>query len=97
AAAVHGVPLTQYLRRVVVPFLLPTAALALLLVVLLALADIGTVHLLAPPGESSLPLTIFTVMANTRETRVAALCLVYLALAAALLAAVWTLARKHTT
>jgi ABC-type spermidine/putrescine transport system permease subunit II len=75
--------------------MLPTAALAGLLVALLALADIGTVHLLAPPGESTLPLTIFTVMANTGEARVASLCLVYLALAAGLLTAIWALSGRR--
>jgi ABC-type Fe3+ transport system permease subunit len=94
-AAVHGVPVGKYLGKVVVPFLLPTAAVAMLLVALLALADIGTVLLLAPPGESSLPLTIFTVMANTRESRVAALCLVYGGLALVFLTAVWAVVGRR--
>jgi iron(III) transport system permease protein len=95
AAALHGVPPAKYLSRVVLPFVLPSTAIAKLLVSLLALADIGTVHLLAPPGESTLPLTIFTVMANARESRVASLCLVYVALAAGFLTAVRALARKR--
>jgi iron(III) transport system permease protein len=95
AAAVHGIPAGRYVGRVVLPFLLPSAALGALLVVLLALSDIGTAHLLTPPGESTLPLTIFTVMANTGEARVASLCLVYLLLAAGVLTAVWALARRR--
>jgi iron(III) transport system permease protein len=95
AAALHGVPAWRYLGQVLLPFMLPTAALAGLLVALLALADIGTAHLLAPPGESTLPLAIFTIMANTGEARVASLCLVYLALAAGLLTAIWALARRR--
>jgi iron(III) transport system permease protein len=94
-AALHGVPLGKYLRNVTGPFLLPVGSLALLLVALLATADVGTVHLLSPPGESSLPLTIFTVMANTREARVSALCLVYIGLAAAGLALTWLLAGRR--
>ncbi|HYT95347.1 MAG TPA: hypothetical protein VEL76_41900 [Gemmataceae bacterium] len=94
AAALHGVPLTRYLARVVVPFLLPAAAIAMCLVAPLALADYGTVQLLAPPGEGSLPQNIVTVMANTREARSAALCLIYVALAAGALAGVWALTRK---
>ncbi|HEV8717171.1 MAG TPA: hypothetical protein VGX03_30670 [Candidatus Binatia bacterium] len=94
AAAVHGVPLTTYLWRVVLPLLLPAGAVATLLVALLATADVSTVLLLHPPGESSLPLSIFTVMANAPESLVAALCLVYVAVAAGLLAAMWAAAGR---
>jgi iron(III) transport system permease protein len=94
AAAVHGVPLTAYLWRVVLPLLLPAGGVAALLVALLATADVSTVLLLHPPGESSLPLSIFTVMANAPEALVAALCLVYVVIAAGLLAAMWAVAGK---
>lgn len=94
AAAVHGVPLTRYLWRVVLPLLLPAGAVAMLLVALLATADVSTVLLLHPPGEDSLPLSIFTVMANAPESLVAALCLVYVAVAAGLLAAMWAAAGR---
>jgi ABC-type spermidine/putrescine transport system permease subunit II len=85
-----------YLRKVLLPFLLPSAAVGLLLVALLATADVGSVLLLHPPGASSLPLAIFTVMANAPESLVASLCLVYLAAAAGLLALAWMLARRLT-
>jgi hypothetical protein len=45
----------------------------------LATADVGSVLLLHPPGQGSLPLAIFTVMANAPESLVASLCLVYVA------------------
>jgi iron(III) transport system permease protein len=95
AAAVHGVSLTTYLRRVVLPLLLPAGAVAMLLVALLATADVSTVLLLHPPGESSLPLAIFTVMANAPESLVASLCFVYVAAAAGLLMIVWTMAGRQ--
>jgi ABC-type spermidine/putrescine transport system permease subunit II len=76
------------------PLLLPAGAVAALLVALLATADVSTVLLLHPPGESSLPLSIFTVMANAPEALVAALCLVYVVVAAGLLAAMWAVAGK---
>ncbi len=95
AAAVHGVPFGVYFRRVVIPFLLPAGAVAMLLVALLATADVGTVLLLHPPGESSLPLAIFTVMANAPESLVASLCLVYLGLAGAFLLSVLMMARRR--
>jgi iron(III) transport system permease protein len=91
AAAIHGVGLCRSLRRVLLPALLPSAALSLVLVALLASADAGTVLLLHPPGESSLALAIATVMANAPEAFVAALCLVYLLASIALLVVVLVL------
>lgn len=87
AAGLHGVPLGRYLARVLAPRLAPVAGTALLLVALLATADVGTVLLLHPPGSRSLPLAIFTIMANAPETVVASLCLVYVLGAGALLGA----------
>jgi iron(III) transport system permease protein len=95
AGAIHGVSLPRYLFAVVMPSLAPTAGLAVLLVSLLALADTGTALLLHPPGESSLPLTIFTIMANAPEALVASLCLVYLSMAVVLLILLWTVARRQ--
>lgn len=94
-ASVHGIPLGTYLRRVVFAYLRPAAAVAVLLTALLASADIGTVLLLHPPGEASLPLTIFTIMANAPESMVASLCLVYILVATVLLMTVWGLSRTH--
>jgi iron(III) transport system permease protein len=94
AAAVHGVPVGTYARKVVAPFLFPSAAMALLLVALLATAEVGSVLLLHPPGESSFPLSIFTVMANAPEGLVASLCLVYLAAATGLLTTAMALAGR---
>jgi ABC-type Fe3+ transport system permease subunit len=101
AAGVHGVPLSTYLRRVASAYLRPLAAVAILLTGLLATADIGTVLLLHPPGEASLPLVIFTIMANAPESLVGSLCLAYILIAAVLLMGVWFMAelypRQHNT
>jgi len=94
-AGLHGVPMGTYLRRVLWPFLLPSALLGWMLIGLLATADIGTVLLLHPPGAGSLPLAIFTVMANAPESLVAALCMIYLAFAALLVAGIWTVAGRQ--
>jgi iron(III) transport system permease protein len=95
AAAIHGVTLPRYLWSVMVPRFAPVLALAALVVALLASADVGTVLLLHPPGEASLPLAIFTVMANAPESLVASLCVIYLGLAATLLwLMMWTVTRR---
>ena len=89
AAAVHGVPLSTYAFRVLGPMLRPAATLAALLVALLATAEVGTVLLLQPPGGASLPVTIFTVMANAPESLVASLCLIYIVGAVGMLMLGW--------
>lgn len=82
AAAVHGVGLIKYLRRIVAPFLARPAAVSVILVALVATADITTVLLLQPPGRDSFPLALFTVMANAPESMVASLCITYIVFAA---------------
>jgi ABC-type spermidine/putrescine transport system permease subunit II len=85
AGGIHGVPLTTYIRFVVFPFLIPSLVASVIICGLLATADVVTVLLVHPPGQSSLPLTIFTIMANAPQSLVAALCLLYVVSAIALL------------
>ena len=92
AAAVHGVPLWTYLRKVLGPILAGPIVVSIALVALLATADVTTVLLLQPPGQDSFPVALFTVMANAPESMVASLCLAYvltagMAMAAAAIAA----------
>ncbi|MFN2477466.1 MAG: ABC transporter permease subunit [Chthoniobacterales bacterium] len=79
AAAMHGVPAITLLRRIVLPHQLPGIALALGLVAVLAATEVTIVLLLHPPGAASLPLAIFTIMANAPDALVASLCLSYVA------------------
>ncbi len=79
AGRVHGVTPTKMLRRVILPNLATAIVVSLLLVMVLAAADITTTHFLQPEGQQSLPVAIFTVMANSPEGLVASLCLLYLA------------------
>ena len=92
-AGIHGVPLLKYIFRVVLPHLAPAGIAAFFLVALLSAADLTTVLLLQPPGQSSLPLSIFTIMANARESLVASLCVTYFALAMAMVGTGWAVAR----
>jgi ABC-type Fe3+ transport system permease subunit len=78
AAAVHGVSLTAYTRKVLGPVLAGSLAMSVTLVALIATADVTTILLLQPPGQSSFPVTLFTVMANAPESMVASLCLSYI-------------------
>jgi iron(III) transport system permease protein len=92
--AVHGVTLSLFLRRVLGPAMLPAAVTACMVIALEATAEVGTVLLLRPPGADSIPVQIFTVMANAPEALVAALCFFYVAGAALLLMLGWILAAR---
>lgn len=91
AASVHGISFLLYFRRVLVPILFSTMMISFLIVFLLSTAEIGTVLLLRPPGADSLPVQIFTVMANAPETLVASLCFLYVVGAGILLIIGWGL------
>jgi iron(III) transport system permease protein len=79
AAAIHGVGLVTYLRRLLAPFLVLPAAASIGLVALVATADVTTVLMLQPPGRESFAVALFSVMANAPESMVASLSLAYLA------------------
>jgi iron(III) transport system permease protein len=83
-AAVHGVRLPLYLRKVLLPWLAPSLLAAGLFSALISTSDVTSALLLHPPGEGSFPLAIFSVMANAPESLNAALCLLYLGVALAL-------------
>jgi iron(III) transport system permease protein len=92
AAGVHGVPLGRYLWQVVLPLQRRALVTALLLVGLLASAEISMIVLLYPPGEESLPLHIFQIIGYPApSSRLAALCTIDLALALGLLTLTWRL------
>jgi len=81
AARVHQIPRVEYVGHVVLPWLSRWAFPAAGLAALVSTAEVGTVLLLHPPGRDTLPLAIFTVMANAPEALVAMLCLLYILLA----------------
>jgi iron(III) transport system permease protein len=93
AAALHGVPLHRYFRSVLAPFLAGPMLLSVTVIALLATADITTVLLLQPPGRDSLPVALFTVMANAPESLVASLCLTYLLIGAVAIGVLMSFAR----
>ncbi|MCK5829330.1 MAG: hypothetical protein KAH20_03420 [Methylococcales bacterium] len=94
AAKISGVSKTKFYLQVLIPFLAPSLALSVLVISLLATAEIGTVLLLRPPGEDSFPLAIFTVMANASEIKVSSLCLIYFVISAVNLTVLWTIFGK---
>jgi ABC-type Fe3+ transport system permease subunit len=95
AAAIAGISLPQYLFRVLGPILLFPFLFSIGIVGLLATTYIATVLLLRPPGEDSLPIQIFTIMANAPETFVSSLCTMYFVISTSiLLILIFLLSRK---
>jgi ABC-type spermidine/putrescine transport system permease subunit II len=62
-------------RRIVVPQLRLGLAATWVIVFVLSFGELGASVLIAPPGESTLPIRIYTVIANTPPAHVAALAL----------------------
>ena len=90
AAGLHGVALGSYLWRVAIPLQRRALLTVVLLVGLLATAEVGMVSVLYPGNGETLPLDIFYTMGYPQPaSRVAALCAVELAVAGAVLAAAW--------
>jgi iron(III) transport system permease protein len=50
-----------------------------LIVFVLAFGELGVSILVAPPGETTLPIRIYTIIANTPPSHVAALALLQMA------------------
>ncbi len=82
SGAILGVPLHRFLIKVLFPYLMFSFLVSILIISLLSLTEVGTVLLLRPPGEDTLPVQIFTIMANAPESLVSTLCTFYLSLCA---------------
>jgi ABC-type Fe3+ transport system permease subunit len=93
AAQLHGVSFGRFVGRIVLPLVKQTIAVSLVLIMILATAEITTVLLLQPPGQATLPVAILTVMANSPEGLVASLCLLYVAGVIVVMAATALLSR----
>lgn len=87
AAEVAGAGWPRTFTRIVVPQIKPAVAAAWVVSFVLAFGELGATILVAPPGESTLPVRIYTLIANTTSSEVAGLalmqtCIVLIPLAA---------------
>lgn len=74
AAAVTGAGWFRRLSMITVPLARPGLLAAWLVSYIFCLRDTGIAMLVYPPGHDTLPVRIFTLMANSPEGLVAALC-----------------------
>jgi iron(III) transport system permease protein len=75
AAAVAGAAWLRTMLRIVVPQIRLGVAAAWVIVFILAFGELGVSILVAPPGEATLPIRIYTIIANTPSSNVAVLAL----------------------
>ena len=75
AAEVAGGSWPRTFLKIVFPNMRPGLAAAWLVSFIFAVGELGTTILVAPPGESTLPVRIYTLIANTPSSEVAALAL----------------------
>ena len=75
AASLSGAGWLRTMRRIVLPQIRLALAAAWVIVFVLAFGELGVSVLVAPPGEATLPIRIYTIIANTPPSSVAALAL----------------------
>ncbi len=75
ASAVSGVGWLRTVRGIVLPQLRVGVGAAWVVAFVLAFGELGASILVAPPGEATLPIRIYTIIANTPSSNVALLAL----------------------
>ena len=75
ASAVSGVSWLRTVRGIVLPQLWVGVGGAWVVAFVLAFGELGASILVAPPGEATLPIRIYTIIANTPSSNVAMLAL----------------------
>jgi ABC-type Fe3+ transport system permease subunit len=75
AAAVGGAGWLRTMSRVVLPQIRLGVAAAWVIAFVLAFGELGVSILVAPPGEATLPIRIYTLIANTPPSHIAVLAL----------------------
>lgn len=75
AATASGAGWLRTMRRIVLPQMRLGLAAAWVIVFVLAFGELGVSILIAPPGEATLPIRVYTIIANAPPSDVAALAL----------------------
>jgi iron(III) transport system permease protein len=87
AATVSGAGWLRTMWRIVLPQIRTGLAAAWVVAFILSFGELGVSILVAPPGEATLPIRVYTIIANTPSSHVAALalfqaCVIFVPLAA---------------
>jgi ABC-type Fe3+ transport system permease subunit len=87
AAAVSGAGWLRTMWRIVLPQMRLALAAAWVIAFVLVFGELGVSILVAPPGEATLPIRVYTIIANAPSSHVAVLALLQTAVIFAPLAA----------
>jgi iron(III) transport system permease protein len=93
AAQMAGVPWLARILQVVVPAALPGVIAAWLIGFIFCLRDLGASMLVYPAGQDTLPVRIYTLMANGAPNLIAALCVIMVSITLIALAILGSLFR----
>lgn len=75
AAEVAGGSWPRTFAQIMIPNMIPGIVAAWLVSFILCVGELGTTVLVSPPGETTLPVRMYTLIANTPSSEVAALAL----------------------
>ena len=93
AGQVVGAPWFARIRHLIVPAALPGLIAAWIVGFIFCMRDLGASMLVYPAGEDTLPVRIFTMMANGAPSVVSALCVILVAGTMISLGVLWVLMR----
>ncbi len=66
-AVVEGATQLQIFRKILIPILTPSIFISFILGFIFCFGELGTTILVYPPGQSTLPISFYTIMANSPE------------------------------
>ena len=95
AAAVAGASWPRTIFRIVLPQMVTGLVAAWVVAFIFCMGEISATLLVAPPGESTLPIRVYTLIANTSASRLAALALTQAAIVIVPLALFGIVARER--
>jgi len=75
AAEISGAPWARTFARIVIPQIRPSIVGVWIAVFIFTFGELGTTLLVTPPGESTLPVRVYTLIANSHEGEIATLAL----------------------
>jgi iron(III) transport system permease protein len=95
AAMVSGAGWSRTFRRIILPQARASLVAAWVVTFIFAFSELGMTVLVAPPGESTLPVRIYTLIANSPASDIAALALMQASIILMPLAALTLFARSE--
>lgn len=78
SATVEGATQFQIFAKILIPILLPTFFISFILGFIFCFGELGTTIILYPAGQATLPISLYTIMANSPESVYSAMSIIIL-------------------